>query len=119
MLAVGAMQMVQLVELTILERVLEITARVLIARATSFKAAAIAIASWSAIVSRPAIALVMSRMAVVVLSAFQKPLYLLPVTLFELMAKLALGSRAKLLVVFPLDQAIADMSKKNTLEFNR
>ncbi len=36
--------------------------------------------------------------------------------LFELVAKLALGSRTKLLVILPLYQAIADTSKKIALE---
>jgi hypothetical protein len=35
---------------------------------------------------------------------------------FEIVVKLALGCRTKLLVVLPPDQAIADMSKKNTLK---
>ncbi len=68
-----------------------------------------------AIASRPATALVMPPAARVVLLALQEPLELLPVALFKLMAKLALGSQ-KLLVVLPLDQAIADPGKKNTLE---
>ncbi len=54
--------------------------------------------------------------AVVALLAFQEPLELLPGALFELVTKLALGSRTKLLVVLPLYQAIADTSKKNTLK---
>ena len=83
---------------------------------TSFKAATIAVASRPAVDSRPAIALVMPRTAVVALSAFQEPLELLSVALFKLMAKLALGSQTKLLIVLPLDQAIADPSKKNTLK---
>jgi hypothetical protein len=36
--------------------------------------------------------------------------------LVEHVANLALGSRTKLLIVFPLNQAIAKTSKKNTLE---
>jgi hypothetical protein len=57
-----------------------------------------------------------SRTAVVALLAVQESLELLPVTLFELVAKLTLGGRIKLLVVLPLDQAIAETSKKNTLK---
>jgi hypothetical protein len=110
MLAVDAMQMARLVELTVLGRGLAITTRVLIARATSFEAATIAIAS------SPAIALVMPCTIVVALLAFQEPLELLPETLLKLMAKLALGSRTKLLITLPLDQAIADRSKESTLE---
>jgi hypothetical protein len=36
--------------------------------------------------------------------------------LFELVAKFALGNRTKLYIALPLDQAIAEMSKKNSLE---
>jgi hypothetical protein len=50
------------------------------------------------------------------LLALQEPLELLSVALFKLMAKLALGSQTKLLVVLSLDQAIADPSEKNTLK---
>ncbi len=50
------------------------------------------------------------------LLALQEPPELLSVALFKLMAKLALGSQTKLLVILPLDQAIADPSKKNTLK---
>jgi hypothetical protein len=82
----------------------------------SFKAAMITIASRPAIVSRPAIALATPHTAVVALLAFQKPLELLPVTFFELVAKFALGSRTKLIVLLPLDQVIAEMIEKNTLE---
>ncbi len=114
-LAVDAMQ-TRLVELTVLRRGLAITARVLVTGVMSFKAATIAVARRPDVASRPAILLVMPRMAVVALSALQEPLELLPVMLFELVAKLALGSRAKLLVVLPLDQAIADTSKKNALK---
>ncbi len=103
MLAVDTMQMAWLVELTILRRGLVITARVLVARATSFEVATIAIASRPAAASRPATALAMPRTTVVVLLAFQEPLELLPVMLFELMVKLALSSRTKLFVVLPLD----------------
>jgi hypothetical protein len=39
----------------------------------------------------------------VMLSAFQEPLELLPVALFEFMVELMLGSRSKLLVILPLD----------------
>ncbi len=103
MLAVDTMQMAWLVELTILRRGLVITARVLVARATSFKVATIAIASRPAVASRPVTMLAMPRTTVVVLSAFQEPLELLPVMLVELMVKLALTSRTKLFVVLPLD----------------
>jgi hypothetical protein len=48
--------------------------------------------------------------------ALQEPLKLLSVALFKLMAKLMLGSQTKLLVILPLDRAIADPSNKNTLE---
>jgi hypothetical protein len=82
----------------------------------SFEAATITIESRPAIASRPDIALVMPPAARVMLSAFQEPLEFLPVALFKLVAKLVLGSRTKLLVVLPLDQAIADPSKENTLE---
>ncbi len=113
MLTVNAMQMARLVELTVLREGLAINTRVLVAGArTSFEAATIAVASRPAVDSRPAIALVMPRTAVVALSAFREPLELLPVTFFELVAKLALGSRTKLLVVLALDQAIAETSKK-------
>jgi hypothetical protein len=103
MLAVDTMQMAWLVELTILRRGLVITARVLVARATRFEVAAIAIVSRPAIASRPATTLAMPRTTVVVLLAFQEPLELLPVMLLELMVKLALSSRTKLFVVLPLD----------------
>ncbi len=118
MLAVNAMQMAWHVDLTVLGRGLAITARVLVVKAMSFKAATIAITSRPAIANRPAMAFAAPRMAVVALLAFQEPLELLPiaVALFELMAKLALGSRMKLLVVLPLYQAIADNRKKNTLK---
>jgi hypothetical protein len=69
MLAVNAMQMAWLVELTILGRGLAISARVLVARATSFEAAMIAITSRPAVTSRPAIVFPMTRLAVVPLSA--------------------------------------------------
>jgi hypothetical protein len=65
MLAVDNMQMARLVELTLLGRGLAITARVLVARETSFEAATVANASRPTIASRPAIVLVMPRMAVV------------------------------------------------------
>ncbi len=103
MLAVDTMQMAWLVELTILRRGLAITARVLVARATSFKVATIAIASRPAVASRPATMLAMPRTTLVVLSAFQEPLELLLVMLFELMVKFALSSRTKLFVILPLD----------------
>jgi hypothetical protein len=70
MLAVDAMQMAWLVELTVLGRGLAITTRVLVAGAMSFKAAMIAITGGSAVASRPAIALVMPHMAIVALLAF-------------------------------------------------
>ncbi len=108
--------MAWLLELTNLGRGLAITARVLVPGATSFKAATIAVASRPAVMSKPAIVLAMPLMAVVALSAFQEPLELLPVTLFVHVAKLALGSRIKLFVVLPLDQAIGETSKKNTFE---
>jgi hypothetical protein len=110
MLAVNAMQMARLVGLAVLRRGLAITARVLVVGATSFEAVMIAIASRPAIVSRPAIALVMPHTTVVALSAFQELFELLPVTLFELMAELALGSKTKLFVVLLLDQAIPEVS---------
>jgi hypothetical protein len=113
MLAVDAMQMAWLVELTLIGRGLMITPRVLVARATSFKVATIAVASRPAIATRPAIVLVMPCTAVVVLLAFQEPLGLFPVTLIKLVAKRMLGSRTKLLIVLPLDRAIADTSKKS------
>jgi hypothetical protein len=96
MLAVDAMQMAQLVELTVLGGSLAITVRVLVAGAMSFEAMMIAVVSRPAVASRPAIALATPHMAVVALLVFQEPLELLPVMLFELMAKLVLGSRTKL-----------------------
>ncbi len=62
--------MAWLVELAILGRGLMVAARVLVVGATSFKAAAIAIASRRTIASRPAIALMMSTTTVVALSDF-------------------------------------------------
>ncbi len=44
------------------------------------------------------------------------PLDPLPVVFFEFMTKLALGGGAKLLVMLPLDQAIAEPGKKNKLK---
>ncbi len=67
MLAVIAMQMARLVDLTILGRGLAITVKVLVARGTISKAATIAIGSRPAIASRPAIVLAMPRTAVVAL----------------------------------------------------
>jgi hypothetical protein len=58
MLAVGAMQMAWLVELTLLRGGLTIHARTLLARGRSFEVATITVASRSAIESRPAIALI-------------------------------------------------------------
>jgi hypothetical protein len=52
--------------------------------------------------------------ACVMLSTLRQPLELVPVTFFQLVTKLAFGSGVKLLVVFPLNQAIAKSSKKNT-----
>jgi hypothetical protein len=112
MLAVGAMQMAWLVKLTILEGGLAIPARVLVAGAMSFEAGTIAVSSGPAIASRPATLLVLVPVARVMLLALQEPLELLPVAFFKLMAKLALGSQTKLLIVLSLDQAIADWSKK-------
>jgi hypothetical protein len=103
MLAVNAMQMAWLVGLTILGRGLAITTRVLVAGATSFEAAMITVTSRPAIMSRPAIILATPCMAVVAVLDFQEPLELLPVMLFELVAKLVLGSRTKLLVALSLD----------------
>jgi hypothetical protein len=99
MLAAGAMQMTQLVKLNVLKEGLAITPRVLVARATSFKAATIAIVSRPAIVSVPATALFTAPVARVMLLALQEPLELLPVGLFKLIVKLALGSQTKLLVI--------------------
>ncbi len=103
MLAVGIMQMARLVTLTILGGGLAIPARVLVARATSFEAATIAIVSRPAIAIRSATSLLTPPAARVMLLALQEPLELLPVALFKLMAKLALGSQMKLLVVLHLD----------------
>ncbi len=114
MLAVNAMQRHSLLSLPSLEGALQ--SWVLVAGAMSFEATMIAVTSRLAIVSRPAIAFATPPTAVVVLLAFQEPLELLPVTLFELVAKLMLGSRTKLLVVLPLYQAIAGTSKKNALK---
>ena len=108
--------MAWLVELAVLRRGLAVAARVLVVRATNFEMAAIAVVSRSAIASRPAIVLALPTTTVVALSAFQKPLELLPVALFELMAELALGGETKLVVVLLLEQAIAETSEKNTLE---
>ncbi len=116
MLAVNAMQMAGLVELTVFRRGLAIPARVLVAGAVSFEVATIAVRSRPAIAGRLAIAFAMPRTGAATLLAFQEPLELIPVALFEHVAKLVLGSRTKLLVVLPLYQAIADTSKKNALE---
>ncbi len=116
MLAVGAMQMAQPVKLTVFKGGLAISTRVLVAGVTSFEAATITIASRPAVASRHATLLVLVPAARVMLLALQEPLELLSAALFKLMAKLALGSQTKLLVVLPLDQAIADPSKKNTLK---
>ncbi len=116
MLAVGAMQMARLFKLTVLGGGLAIPARVLVAGATSFKMATIAVASRPAIASRPATLFITPPEARVMLLALQEPLEFLSVALIKLMANLALGSQTKLLVVLPLDRAIADLSKKNTLE---
>jgi hypothetical protein len=80
-----------------------IPTRVLVAGATSFEAAMIPVVSRPAIVSRPATVLVMPPATRVTLSALQEPLELFPVAIFKLMAKLALGSQTKLLIVLPLD----------------
>jgi hypothetical protein len=116
MLAVGAMQMARLVKLTVLKGGLAIPTRVLVAKGMSFKAATIAVVSRPTVASRPATLLVSIPAARVTLLALQEPLELLSVVLFKLMAKLALGSQTKLIVVLSLDQAIANLSKKNTLE---
>jgi hypothetical protein len=116
MLAVSAMQMARPVKLTALGGGLAIPARVLVARATSFEAAMITVASRPAIMCRPATLLVTPPAARVMLSALQEPLELLFVAHFKLMVKLLLGSRTKLLIILPLDQAIADPRKKNTLK---
>jgi hypothetical protein len=108
--------MAWLVELAVLRRGLAVTARVLVVRATSFEAAMIAITSRPAVASRPAIVLATPTTTVVVLSAFQELLELLPKALFELVAKLALGGKTKLVVALLLEHAIAETSKKNTLE---
>ncbi len=116
MLAVGAMQMARLLELTILKRglailaILAILVEVPVAGATSFKATAIAVKS------RPADTLAPTLTACITLSALQKPLELDPVAFFQLVTKLTLGGGAKLLVIFFLNRAITKSSKKNTLE---
>ncbi len=116
MLAVGTMQMARPVKVTILEGGLAIPMRILVGGATSFKAATIAVAGRPAVATRPATLLILVPVARVMLLAIQEPLELLSVALFKLMMKLALGSQTKLLVKLPLDQAIADPSKKNTLK---
>ena len=78
--------------------------------------ATIALASRPAVASRPETLLVMQPAARVTLLVLQEPLDLLFVALFKLMAKLMLGSQTKLLVILPLDRAIADPGKKNTLK---
>jgi hypothetical protein len=103
MLAIGTIQITLLVKLTIPGGGLAIPTKILVAGARSFEAAMIALASRPAVASRPATALVTPLAARVTLSAFQEPLELLPVALFELMTKLVLGSRMKLLVVLPLN----------------
>jgi hypothetical protein len=108
--------MAQLVELAILRRGLAVATRVFVVRATSFKVVAIAVASRPAIANRSAIMLATPTTTVVALLAFQEPLELLPVALFELVAELALGSKTKLVVVLLLEYAIAETSKKNTLK---
>ncbi len=102
MLAVGAMQMARPVKLTVLVGGLAIPARVLVAGAMSFAAATIAVASRPVVASKPATTLVMPPEARVMLLALQEPLEFLSVALFKLIAKLALDSQTKLLVVLPL-----------------
>jgi hypothetical protein len=114
--AVNAMQIAWLVQPTLLWRGLAITVRVLVVGAMSFEVATIAVTSRPAVASRPAIGFAMPHTAVVALLAFREPLELLPVALFELVAKLMLGRRTKLLVVLPLYWTIADKSKKNALK---
>jgi hypothetical protein len=104
--------MAWLVELAALRRSLGVAASVLVAKGTSFEAAAIAIASRPAVASRPAIALAMPTTTVLVLLAFQEPLELLPVALFKLVVELALGGKTKLVVMPLLEHAVAEMSKK-------
>ncbi len=116
MLAVGAMEMAQLVELAILRRGLAVAARVLVVRAKSFKAVVVAVASRPAVANRPAIAIAIPTTTVVALSASRKLLELLPVALFEFVAKLELGSKMKLVVELLLKRAIAETSKKNILK---
>ena len=103
MLAVGTMQMAWPVKLTVLKGGLVNPTRVLVAGATSFEAATIAVVSRPAVASRPATSLVLVPAARVMLSALRELLELLSVALFKLMAKLALGSRTKLLIILPLD----------------
>ncbi len=103
MLAVRAMQMARLVKFTVLKGSLVIPMRVLVAGAMSFKVAMIAVESKPAVTSRPVTSLISVPAARVTLSALQEPLELISVTLFKLMAKLALGSQTKLLVILPLD----------------
>jgi hypothetical protein len=103
MLAVSAMQMAWLVKLTVLGWGLAIPVRVLVAGAMSFEAATVAVASRPAIASRSTTLLITPPAARVTFSALREPLKLLPVALFKLMAKLALGSQTKLLIVLPLD----------------
>jgi hypothetical protein len=66
MLAINAMQMARLVELTVLRRDLGITVRVIVVGATSVEAVTIVVASRPAIMSRPAITLATPHSTVVV-----------------------------------------------------
>ncbi len=72
LLAVNAMQMAQPVKLTILVGGLAIPMRVLVAGATSFEAATIAVVSRPAVASRPATSLVLVPAARVMLSALRE-----------------------------------------------
>jgi hypothetical protein len=116
MLAVDAMQMAQLLKLTVLERslailvILAILAGVPVAGMVSFEATTIAKKS------RPADTLALILTACITLLTLCQPLKLVPVMLFQLVTKLVFGGGAKLFIMFSLDQAIAELSKKNTLE---
>ncbi len=87
--------MARLVELAVLRRGLVVAVRVLVVKASSFQVEVVAVAIRPAIVSRPAIAIVMPTTTVVVLLTGRKLLELLPIVLFELVVKLVLGGKTK------------------------
>jgi hypothetical protein len=76
---------------------------------------AITIASRPADMSRPTIGLATPTTTVLVLLAFRELLELLLVALFELMAKLVLGSKTKLVLAFLLERAITETRTRKIL----